>query len=303
MMNEEPVFRSHELIRSLILLGFAIYIARLSATGYLQYYVAPEMYPWLRLSVIPLVALSVNLAYRAMFGTKHGVDCHCEHPVTGSKLKHAAIYALFILPILLGSLLPDQALGVTAAAKKGMILGSPVLTREQLDGKFKAPDKYNVEFSELAKLLYVQDPIEVKPEIYSEIVGSIQLFKEEFKGKRIRLSGFVYRNEGVSPDDEFVLGRFLVQCCTADAYPFGVPVLLQANHPAVRNDAWLEVEGNLVTVIREDREVIAVEAELVTEIPRPDTPYIYLNSKAVEQWIQEARESSGGIKPGAGDDS
>ncbi|RCX20344.1 putative repeat protein (TIGR03943 family) [Fontibacillus phaseoli] len=299
MMKEGPVFRSHELIRALILLGFALYIARLSATGYLQYYVAPEMYPWLRLSVIPLVALSLNLAYRALFGTKNGMDCHCERPVAGSKLKHSAIYALFILPLLLGSLLPDKALGVTAASKKGMILGSPVLTREQLDGKFKAPDKYNVEFAELAKLLYVQEPIEVKPEIYSEIVGAIQLFKEEFKGKKIRLSGFVYRDEGMSPDHEFVLGRFLVQCCTADAYPFGVPIRLQTNHPAIRNDAWLEVEGNLITEIREGREVIAVAAERVTEIPRPDTPYIYLNSKEVEQWIQKARESSGGIGPGS----
>lgn len=276
------------MIRALILLGFALYIAKLSSTGSLHYYVAPEMHLWLRISVIPLVLMSVATAWRTLLHKKTEADCGCAgHAKTRSQLKNTIIHAIFIFPLALGVLLPDEALGSMAASRKGMTLGSPLLSAEQLDDKFIAPDKYNMEFAELAKRLYVQETIEVDPEIYSETIGAVELFKEDFKGKRIKLSGFVYRDDspGSASGKEIVLGRFLVQCCTADAHPFGVPVLFKEAAPLLAPDTWIEVEGTLGTEIRKEKEVIVIMADRVKEIPPPDTPYVYPNSNAVEQLI------------------
>ncbi|WP_334076983.1 TIGR03943 family putative permease subunit [Paenibacillus sanfengchensis] len=288
MKSNAAAAKRHYLLRALILLGFALYISHLAASGKLQLYVAPEMRLWLRLSVIPLVLVAVTLVYHAFFAKGNGAVCECgsDHTVTGSGFKHALAYALFLTPLLLGLVLPDQALDGADASRKGMILGSPVLSREQLDGKFKAPDKYNEEFAELAKRLYVQDVIEVKPEIFSEMIGAIELFKEDFRGKKIKLSGFVYQKKEAPERTEFVLSRFLVQCCTADAYPFGVPVISREPLPSLQNDAWIEVEGTLQTGAHEGKEIITISAERVTEIPRPDSPYVFLNSNAVMEYLQ-----------------
>ncbi|GIO84368.1 phosphate ABC transporter substrate-binding protein [Paenibacillus faecis] len=288
MKFEAVAAKRHYLLRAFILLGFALYISHLATSGKLQLYVAPEMQLWLRLSVIPLVLVAVTLVYHAFFAKENGVICECgmEHEVTGSAFKHTLAYALFLTPLLLGLVLPDRALDGAAATRKGMILGSPVLSREQLDGKFKAPDKYNEEFAELAKRLYIQDVIEVKPEIFSEMIGAIELFKEDFRGKKIKLSGFVYQKKDAPNRSEFVLSRFLVQCCTADAYPFGVPVSSVAPLPSLRNDIWVEVEGTLQTGEHDGKEIITISAERVSEIPRPDSPYIFLNSNAVMEYLQ-----------------
>lgn len=276
------------MVRALILLGFALYIAKLSTTGSLHYYVAPEMHLWLRISVVPLVLMSVATAWQALFRNKTEAGCDCSvHAPAKSPLKNTMIHAIFIFPLALGVFLPDEALGSMAASRKGMTLGSPLLSAEQLDNKFIAPDKYNVEFTELAKRLYVQETIEVKPEIYSETIGAIELFKEEFKGKRIKSSGFVYLDgsSGSASGKEIVLGRFLVQCCTADAHPFGVPVLLDEPAPHLVPDTWIEVEGTISTDIRDHQEVIVILADRVEEIAAPETPYVYPNSNEVERLI------------------
>lgn len=131
------------------------------------------------------------------------------------------VYGMLLIPLLFGSLLPNQALGSDMAAKKGMSFTYPnpeirrktdtqttkapvssILStasssaashpaggkwsQETLDKLFVPPDKYNVEFAELAKRLYQQPIILIKPEIFSETIGAIELYKHAFDGKRCR---------------------------------------------------------------------------------------------------------------------
>ncbi|WP_055109074.1 TIGR03943 family putative permease subunit [Paenibacillus ihumii] len=288
MKNSRTTLQRQQLARSFILLAFALFIAHLSKSGTLHYYIAPKMEPWLRYCAIPLAAMSLCLAREALFHS-HPSACGCEHHAAASRFKSAATYALFLLPLLLGVLLPDQALGSMAANKKGMQLSSPALSSEHLNDIFVSPDKYNAEFAELAKKLYPQDIIEVKPEIYSETIGAIELFKEQFRGKTVMLSGFVYEDPSLDGAREFIIGRFLVQCCTADAYPFGVLVASAQPLPLFEPDAWIEVQGTVQTRLRDGREIIAISAEEVRKIPRPTTPYVYPNDRPLEAFDELTR--------------
>ncbi|MNM81884.1 hypothetical protein D3C81_938990 [compost metagenome] len=280
-MNRPHIIRRHYFIRSLILLGFALYIGYLSRSDSLHYYIAPDMVTWITYSTIPLTIMSLSLAYQALFHKANKL-CDCERPLSQSIYKNISIYGLFLFPLLLGILLPDQALGSMAAAKKGMTLGSPALSSDQLSTMFKAPDKYNVEFAEIAKIIYQQKIIEVKPEVYSEIIGAIELFKDQFVGKKIKISGFVYADQSLKQDHEFILGRFLVQCCTADANPFGVLIITDQSIESLQKDSWIEVQGVLRTELREGKEIIAISAEQITQISRPDTPYVYPSGDAIK---------------------
>ncbi|MGG6312317.1 TIGR03943 family putative permease subunit [Paenibacillus macerans] len=283
-MNHPRVIRAHYFVRSLVLLGFALFIAHLTSSGSLHYYIAPRMEPLVRYSPIPLAVMAICLAYQALFQSSTAL-CDCERPLSVSSWKNGVVYGLFLFPLLLGTLLPDQAMGSSAAAKKGMSLSSPLLAAEQLEEIFKAPDPYNAEFAELAKRLYPEEIIEVRPEIFSETIGAIELFQDRFRGKKVKLSGFVYQEPGAAADaHEFILGRFLVLCCTADSAPFGIVITSGQPLGRLAKDAWLEVEGTIEPQTREGKQIITVKAENIREIARPDTPYVYPSGDSVEAW-------------------
>ncbi|WP_059051528.1 TIGR03943 family putative permease subunit [Paenibacillus senegalimassiliensis] len=283
-MNQPLIIRRHYLIRAFILLGFALFIAYLTRSGALYFYIAPRMEPLIRYVPIPLVVMAVCLAYQALF-QRSAALCDCERPLSVSGWKNTAVYGLFLLPLLLGSLLPNQELGSFAAAKKGMSLSSPLLASEQLEEIFKAPDPYNTEFAALAQRLYPEPIIEVKPEIFSETIGAIELFQDKFRGKKIRLSGFVYQNEDlIKESKEFVLGRFLVLCCTADSSPFGVIITSDQPISGLAKDAWLEVEGIIEPQTRQGKSMITIKAQRLSAIERPATPYVYPNGDSIQVW-------------------
>ncbi|MDU4695815.1 MULTISPECIES: TIGR03943 family putative permease subunit [Paenibacillus] len=283
-MNHPRVIRRHYLARSLILLGFALFIAHLTRSGAMHYYIGPRMEPLLRFCPFPLAVMAVCLAYQALFQQSAAL-CDCERPLSVSRWKNGTVYGLFLLPLLLGTLLPDQALGSSAAAKKGMSLSSPLLASERLEELFRAPDPYNNEFAELAKRLYPQDVVEVKPEIFSETIGAMELFADQFRGKRVKLSGFVYQEPGSQgKENELILGRFLVLCCTADSAPFGLVVTADQPLVGLTQDSWLEVEGTIEPQTREGKAILTVKAERIREIPRPKTPYVYPSEDSVKAW-------------------
>ncbi|MDF9842235.1 MULTISPECIES: TIGR03943 family protein [unclassified Paenibacillus] len=281
-MNDPRSIRVHYLLRAVLLLGFALYIAHLSQQNALHYYVAPKLARWIRLCPVPLSLMAVSLGIQALFG-KSSALCDCEHQLPRSMFKSTALYSLFLLPLLLGFVLPDRALGTAAAARKGVSLTyiSPEEGREE---RFAAANPYQEEFAELAGKLYKQPVITVHPEIFSETFGAIDLYKEQFEGKEIAVSGFLYREQGAA-GDSYAVSRFLVQCCTADATPFGILLDPQAQI-SLPADTWIEVRGKLHTAEYQGKTIVQIIPETVTPIPQPSTPYVYSNADSVAAWEQ-----------------
>lgn len=90
----------------------------------------------------------------------------------------------------------------------------------------------------------------------------------------VELTGFVQS----STEDGFVLARFVMSCCAADAQPLLVTVRWSGAHPPV--DGWATIEGTHVPapegIPPEDRfevENIVVDASSVDEVPQPRQPY------------------------------
>lgn len=290
-MNNPRTLRIHYLLRAFILLGFAYYINHLITSDSLHYYIAPRMEPFIRLCPIPLSLIAIFVAFHALFGQGEQL-CDCSHPISNSIIRNTFYYGLFILPLALGYLLPIHTLGSAAVDKKGMNITNPyhshsattaALQDEQQQPKFIPRDEFAIEFADLAKLLYQETIIQVRPEIYSETIGSINLFKSEFVGKPIELSGFVYRDAAMRKGNMVAVGRFLVQCCTADATSFGVLVNLP-EQPAYPMDTWIHVRGVIGVSQYEGEEVVTILSEEVKEIPQPQTPYIYTSPDSVEQY-------------------
>jgi len=87
-------------------------------------------------------------------------------------------------------------------------------------------------------------------------------------GERIELDGIV-TTEATMPPDGFLLTRFIVTCCTADATIAQVRVV-GAAPGTFTADGWVRVVGRVYPIGRE----VLVAAETIESIPAPRNPYL-----------------------------
>ena len=107
-MVQKRSLSGHYFLRAAILFGFAVYIVYLVKTGNLLYYIAPPMVIYVKLSALGFNAVAIYQIYLAFSSLgKREPDCDCEHLPSTSGWRNMLFYSLFIVPLLLGFLLPD----------------------------------------------------------------------------------------------------------------------------------------------------------------------------------------------------
>jgi uncharacterized repeat protein (TIGR03943 family) len=105
---------------------------------------------------------------------------------------------------------------------------------------------------------------------------------EAYAGQKVRVTGFVSPNAtqpNSPPTDSFLISRFVITCCAADAYPIGLPVKLAPGTPMPKADSWLEVQGRMIVEAPKDgpngERKLVIAATQLTPIPEPAKPYDY----------------------------
>ena len=179
--------------KSLILFGMGIYLALLMLTGNLDNYINLR-FAWL---VLVGALLFVLLGLVNLYSCLHPQAKEHSH-------QHYQISWDIILvvafPLLLAILIPSRALGIEAV--NGGVSLSPVgissVTRSPLDRNIL---DWLREFDRAAT-------------------------PAQFNGSPVDVIGFVYR-EPLHPEDGFMIARFTLSCCVADAFPIGMPVIAE----------------------------------------------------------------------------
>jgi uncharacterized repeat protein (TIGR03943 family) len=97
---------------------------------------------------------------------------------------------------------------------------------------------------------------------------------DAYVGQKVNVQGFVVHT-GELPSQYFLISRFVITCCAADAYPVGLPVKLTTNRNAYPPDTWLEVEGQMITETLAGRRQLTIEASSLEKIEKPADPYFY----------------------------
>jgi len=100
----------------------------------------------------------------------------------------------------------------------------------------------------------------------------LQNFKA-YEGRRITTEGMVHRDE-VVPLGHFLVFRFLIVCCAADALPAGALVSHQ-EVDSFEQDSWVRVEGVLGLEKVGDLVFPLIQAERITKIDPPKDPYLF----------------------------
>jgi uncharacterized repeat protein (TIGR03943 family) len=171
---------------------------------------------------------------------------------------------------------PAPAAGSSASGNGNISSGtkSNAKPSTNLDEMFPS-DKFTQHYAAYAKELYQGGVIPVKEDLFMETLTTVDLYLDKFVGKKMQLTGFVYRQEDMK-NTQFVVGRFTIQCCSADAAPYGV--LVEYDRAAqFADDSWVTVTGTIQQTKFNDMDIMLLKVEQITKAEPAKAQYVYPN--------------------------
>ncbi|WP_216830471.1 TIGR03943 family putative permease subunit [Alkalihalobacterium elongatum] len=308
-MDRENIDLSfHSYIRGIILLGFSLLLLAFIISGNIRYYIAPKMMPFMYFALVVFIILGVVQIIRSTRKNDQDIDCDCgeDHSMTGSPVIKIAIYSIFVAPIVMGFVLPDKVLDSSVAANRGIQYGSGILTKPtdpnetasstaRAEAFLENPDEYfsslgetdehysvedfyteegfNQYYLELAEELESQQRIIVTDDNYLDIMTVLDLHMDQFLGRELVITGFVYREEEFE-DNQLVVARFAMTCCVADAAVYGT--LVESDLATeYENDTWVHVSGTLDKTEYNGYPIPLIHLREITVIDEPEQPYVF----------------------------
>jgi uncharacterized repeat protein (TIGR03943 family) len=183
-------------------------------------YLKPSMRPWLVLAGAVLVAIGLVGLLRARRREADGTTDSDHHGHT----HRSGVGWLLTIPIVVVILLGPQSLGAFAAARGGT-RGLPPYSFDI--AAYAAAQGDDVP---TLQLVDVQQGVRQRPN------------REFLTEHSVRLAGFVTREPSLGPH-AFLLNRFLVSCCAADALPMRIAMVHADRIP--KQEQWVVVTARL----------------------------------------------------------
>lgn len=104
---------------------------------------------------------------------------------------------------------------------------------------------------------------------YTRIFPNIMENPNEFKSKKIKTEGLVYKSKEIN-NNEFTIAREVMSCCVADVQIVGL-MCEYDNSVDLKENEWVSVEG--VMDVKDNKPVINVKE--VIKLEKPKNSYIY----------------------------
>ncbi|HUN23063.1 MAG TPA: TIGR03943 family protein [Anaerolineales bacterium] len=248
--------KTFRILQATLMIGLAIFIISKWLLGGLDNYIASRFDP-LVLSGAGLLLLLGGLSYREFQKEKahelqhlheqeqpHEHDGHTHRP-------NAWLLTALLVPLLLGVLTPSGSLSADAIFTRGI--------NENLGT--------GIDPMQLPQLSTERSVLDwVRAYNYSPDIST-------FGGEAADVIGFVYRDTRLK-ENQFLLARFTISCCVADAFAIGVIV---ESDSAARfpENTWVRVQGTMTGTYAEGQQIPLMQADTILEVPEPENPYLY----------------------------
>ncbi|MFN2267313.1 MAG: TIGR03943 family protein [Desulfonatronovibrio sp.] len=242
--------------------------------------------------------------------TKESRDCGCSDGHESSWGK-PLMYALFTIPLALGFLMPPKILDSSLMEKKGIVYQqvTPRSADHGPDDRKAAQDQtidhewwedYEFEsesskndlpeeqqalkdelgiwyehdhYQQLTEALLAQDVINADSKGFLDTMLVISAYQNEFQGREIELSGFVYRDQAMS-ENELAITRTAITCCLADATFYGI-LIRGEDLNVFPTDSWIKVRGTIDQDFVFDQNMLMISSIEAKTIEKPESPYVY----------------------------
>ena len=228
-------------VKALTLLGLGLYLYSRIYTGTLLFYIN-QRFAWLvMMAGIVLMAVSGSYRYRSN-------DDHAHH---AHAFSWGGVVLIGIL-IALGLLVPPKPLGASAMGNREVNLGTLVSSQGNSVMPTRGGEKNILDW--LIAFQNTPDPA-------------------AFTDQSAHLIGFVYRDDRFN-SESFMLSRFVVSCCVADATAIGL-IVRSPQAASLPGDQWVEVSGHFEPGEFSGKPTPILVTEAITRTTAPNQPYLY----------------------------
>lgn len=198
--------------------------------------------------------------------------------------KNSALLIMAV-PLFIGLMFPTVSLDAAIVDAKGFNfpLSKESTGDEDVTTQYLQPNTsfyftqkdYSKMMAEVKAKYLKNDIISVTTENYMEVIEAIYDFPNEFSGKKIEMTGFVYLDPTDSSHNLFLF-RFGIIHCIADSGVFGL--LTQFSEATnYKNNDWLTVSGTIQSEYYKPfkRNLPSIVVERVQPINPPKNQYVY----------------------------
>ncbi len=239
--------RLYRSFQALLLLGMSIFLGSKAASGQLTFYINQRFIPLTIFGVVFLALLAQTLFTEIKRAREHEAHDHDHAPASANLW-------FILVPLLIGVLIPARPLDSSALTTKGFNTSAPLVSGDSSAQLFETDSEER------------------------NILDWLKLFNydrnvSKFYGQKASVIGFVYFDEALN-ENQFLVSRFVVSCCSADAYALGMAVNWN-EAAALEQDAWVLVKGTVNSVTLDDQVVPLIEADSVQAVPAPEQPYLF----------------------------
>lgn len=249
--------RIYKTLQALILAGLGIFLLEKLWSGTLFWYISNRFWLLTLLAALGFLLLAQSILPKrqpASPGSEQSPvlpDSHDhEHPNT------QPVWGLVVvaLPILLGLLVPAKPLGAAAIANKGVNTSAGLVAASGQAVKLDiAPKDRNI-LDWIRAINAAGDP-------------------NTINGEPADVIGFVYQDSRLG-EGKFLVGRFTINCCVADALAIGMAVQWPEAQSLPAN-SWVRVKGPVEASTADGQRLPLILAESVESVPEPSQPYLY----------------------------
>ncbi|MGG3197557.1 TIGR03943 family putative permease subunit [Priestia aryabhattai] len=296
-------------IRGILLIGFSLLMFKLILTGKIVQFIAPKMMPFILFSSGTFFLLGIIQIWRS--SVDNDLTCECSHDhMEKGKIRTTFSYSLFLLPIMSGFLFSNHILDSSVAVKRGLSFSVNTSDNQQQPAGDEKIEVTNSELEKdtndllsgdsdetpkniptthqnsiaakvapkgfyelLEKKLVKQPKISINNTDYIPVMNIIENNANQFIGKKVEVNGFVYREKGFK-DNQFVVARFGISCCAADASVYGLLSTLE-NASTLKKDTWVHIKGIIQKTTYNGENVPYIQVQQIESIDQPDNPYVY----------------------------
>lgn len=250
------------LLKTIALVGLGLFLFSRLVDGSVYFYINQRFVTLTLLAAGGFILVGASLYRRPKHDHhihEHDEEHHHDEPDPHQDHNHSHLtwfgLVVILLPVILGWLVPPKPLGANAFNNREINIGS--LKSVSPPGNNERMGLFSGEKNIVDWLIEIQNSAS----------------PETLDGQEVHVVGFVYRDERFS-ENQFLVGRFIVSCCVADASPVGL--IVQGGEAAdFPDDQWIEVRGRFETNIFEGEATPILIIDQIEAIEQPDQPYLY----------------------------
>ncbi len=280
--------------KAFLLLGFAFFFFLTIQSGQVLKYVHPRNVPVIIFAIVAMVICAVFLFLEAM---------------KPKRINQRAMPLLFFtLPLLMAFVLPTQNVNSATLSYEDVSIGGGMRNSSASEGSSYSEnsgysdgeDTYDEEafYKENYSDMYSDDSSSSTQNVIdSNIVDSSDEFQikngtivvdsenyvtwmeeiynnlDQYEGKKIQVTGFVYKDNQFG-ENEFVSARMLMVCCAADMQTIGF-LCKYEGASELTSDTWIKVSGTIEKGEFEGSEMTVIAVNQIESIETPENEYVY----------------------------